>query len=200
MGYFAFPCPGCGTTGGVHDVDCGFSTSARSDIEVAYIEIVATLGASSRPIGELKAAVGDWTGLHAAALGRLRRDGRVREGDTNSLEIAPAHIQAERLVEPTVEPIRTIYRHGSVPGCHDNAVFAMIAWYEMVGLSWGETRERLLEWLEATGTWERGGFEESTPGELVDGKRHVYEQGYGWREKAEAAKRVIETELNVASD
>ena len=88
--------------------------------------------------------------------------------------------------------MRTLYRRGSVPGCHDNAVFAMIAWYEMVGLSWAETRENVVEWLHDSGAWARGGFEESTPGELVDAKRHVYESGYGWKEKAEAAKRVIE--------
>jgi hypothetical protein len=68
----------------------------------------------------------------------------------------------------------------------------MIAWYEMVGLSWAETRERVIEWLEESGAWDRGGFEESSPAELVDKKRHVYESGYGWKEKASAAKRVID--------
>jgi hypothetical protein len=68
----------------------------------------------------------------------------------------------------------------------------MIAWYEMVGLSWEETRENVVEWLHESGTWDRGGFEEATPEALVDRKRHVYEAGYGWKEKADAAKRVIE--------
>jgi len=71
-------------------------------------------------------------------------------------------------------------------------VFALIAWYEMVGLSWEETRERVVRWLRESGTWDRGGFEEATPEELVDAKRHVYEQGYGWKEKARAAKAVID--------
>ena len=93
---------------------------------------------------------------------------------------------------PTHDPIKTIYEKGSVPGCHDNSVFALIAWYEMVGLSWDETREHVVEWLHETGTWARGGFEESSPEELVDSKRHVYEQGYGWKEKATAAKSIID--------
>jgi hypothetical protein len=68
----------------------------------------------------------------------------------------------------------------------------MIAWYEMVGLSWSETKENVAEWLRASGAWDRGGFEESSPEELVESKRHVYEEGYGWKEKGQAAKRVIE--------
>ncbi|MFW6152720.1 MAG: DUF7474 family protein, partial [Halobacteriota archaeon] len=162
----------------------------------AYIDVVATLGDAPRPERDLRTVIGDWSGLHAAALGRLRREGRIRTTEGGDLEIAPAEVQAERLIEPTVEPIRTIHRLGSVPGAHDNAIFALIAWYEMVGLSWEETRERVLTWLDESGTWARGGFDESTPEELVDTKRHVYEQGYGWREKAEAAKRVIERTLD----
>jgi hypothetical protein len=71
----------------------------------------------------------------------------------------------------------------------------MIAWYEMVGLSWEETRTNVVEWLRESGAWDRGGFEEATPEELVDGKRHVYEAGYGWKEKAAAAKRIIDRSL-----
>jgi len=91
--------------------------------------------------------------------------------------------------------MRTIYHEGSVPGAHDNAVFAMIAYYEMVGFTWGETRDLVVDWLKETGTWDRGGFEEASPEELVDKKRHVYETGYGWKEKARAAKSVIEHSL-----
>ncbi|MFW6448040.1 MAG: DUF7474 family protein [Halobacteriota archaeon] len=197
MGYFGFPCPGCGARGAVHDHECDFADRDRGTIERAYIDVVAHLADAPTDEAGLRVAVGRWTGLHAAALGRLRREGRVHRGDDGTLEIASGADQAERLIEPDVEPIRTIHRHGSVPGSHDNAVFAMIAWYEMVGLSWEETRERVLEWLDRTGTWARGGFEEPTPERLVDAKRHVYEQGYGWREKAEAAKRVVERELKL---
>lgn len=198
MGYFRFPCPGCGATSAVHDHACGFADRDRAAIERAYIDVVATLGDAPRTEDDLRSTVDRWSGMHTAALNRLRREGRIRRTDDGGLEVAPGAVQAERLIEPTVEPIATIYRHGSVPGCHDNALFAMIAWYEMVGLSWSETRERVMEWLEESGTWARGGFDEPTPGDLVDGKRHVYEQGYGWREKAEAAKRVVERQLDLS--
>ncbi|MFW6449386.1 MAG: DUF7474 family protein [Halobacteriota archaeon] len=197
MGYFGFPCPGCGAGGAVHDPACDFADRDRDAIERAYIDVVAHLADAPVDEAALRTTVGRWTRLHAAALGRLRREGRVRREDDGTLVVTSGADQAERLIEPNVEPIRTLHRHGSVPGCHDNAVFAMIAWYEMVGLSWAETRERVLEWLERTGTWARGGFDEATPEQLVDNKRHVYEQGYGWREKAEAAKRVVERELNL---
>jgi hypothetical protein len=62
----------------------------------------------------------------------------------------------------------------------------------MVGLSWAETKENVVTWLEDSGTWDRGGFEETSPSELVEKKRHVYEAGYGWKEKAESAKRVVD--------
>jgi hypothetical protein len=68
----------------------------------------------------------------------------------------------------------------------------MIAYYEMVGLTWPETRENVVDWLRESGTWDRGGFEESSPEELVTKKRHVYEQGYGWKQAAREAKAVIE--------
>jgi hypothetical protein len=68
----------------------------------------------------------------------------------------------------------------------------MVAWYEMVDLSWGETREKVVSWLRDTGAWDRGGFEESSPEELVDDKRRVYDEGYGWKEAAQEAKSVIE--------
>ena len=35
-------------------------------------------------------------------------------------------------------------------------------------------------------------FDITSPEEVVANKRHVYEEGYGWKEKAQAAKRVID--------
>jgi len=79
-----------------------------------------------------------------------------------------------------------------VPGCHDHAVFAMVAWYEMVDLSWQETKENVVTWLRESGTWDRGGFEESSPEALVESKRHVYDAGYGWKQAGQEAKAVID--------
>ncbi|MGQ4556392.1 DUF7474 family protein [Halobellus sp. GM3] len=192
MPQFEYPCPDCRATNSLHDADCEFEGTPWPDVEKAYTDVVARLTAGPTDEPALYDAVdGEWGALHRAALERLKRDGRVTEANDVLRLLTPAEFR-EAVSEPTREPMRTIYRRGSVPGCHDNAIFAMIAWYEMVGLSWRETRENVVEWLRESGAWSRGGFEESSPEELVDAKRHVYEAGYGWKEKAEAAKRVIE--------
>ncbi len=193
MPHFDYPCPDCRATNSLHDAGCRFEGTQWPAVEKAYTDLVAVLSTGERPESDLRSAVhGEWDALCAAALSRLRSDGRVVEDDDGTLRLLTAAEFREQVSEPTREPMRTIYRRGSVPGCHDNAVFAMIAWYEMVGLSWEETRERVVSWLRESGTWDRGGFEEASPEQLVDAKRHVYEAGYGWREKAEAAKRVID--------
>ncbi|RLM90908.1 MULTISPECIES: DUF7474 family protein [Halobellus] len=192
MPQFDYPCPDCRATNSLHDADCEFEGTPWPDVEKAYIDIVSRLTAAPTEEADLYDAVdGEWDGLHRAALERLKRDERVTEGN-DVLRLLTAAEFREQVSEPTREPMRTLYRHGSVPGCHDNAVFAMIAWYEMVGLSWSETRENVVEWLRESGAWARGGFEEPSPEALVDSKRHVYEAGYGWKEKAQAAKRVID--------
>ena len=192
MPQFDYPCPDCRATNSLHDADCEFEGTPWPDVEKAYIDIVSRLTAAPTEEADLYDAVdGEWDGLHRAALERLKRDERITEGN-DVLRLLTAAEFREQVSEPTREPMRTLYRHGSVPGCHDNAVFAMIAWYEMVGLSWPETRENVVEWLQESGAWARGGFEEPSPEALVDSKRHVYEAGYGWKEKAQAAKRVID--------
>ena len=192
MPQFDYPCPDCRATNSLHDTDCEFEGTAWPAVEKAYTDIVARLTAAPTEESELYDAVdGEWGALHRAALERLKRDERITEGN-DVLRLRTSEEFREEVSEPTREPMRTIYRNGSVPGCHDNAVFAMIAWYEMVGLSWAETRENVIEWLHDSGAWARGGFEESSPEAIVDAKRHVHEAGYGWKEKAEAAKRVID--------
>ena len=189
---FDYPCPGCRSTNSLHDVDCRFEGTPWPDVEKAYTDVVAPLSTGPHSEAALReASHGEWDALHAAALDRLRRTERVIEED-GVLRLLTASEYKELVSEPTREPMRTLYVKGSVQGCHDNAVFAMIAWYEMVGLSWAETKENVVEWLEESGSWTRGGFEEATPGELVEKKRHVYEAGYGWKEKAESAKRIID--------
>jgi hypothetical protein len=133
-----------------------------------------------------------------AAITHLEQTSRIEQvvdGDTEKYRLLSPEEYREEVSEPQMEPIRTVYEKGSVSGCHDNAVFAMVAFYEMVGMSWEETREHVLRWIDETGTWERGGFVESDPEQLVDQKRHVYESGYGWKEKAKAAKKVIDQQL-----
>jgi hypothetical protein len=169
---------------------CRFEGRSWAEVERAYIDVLSRLSASPVREDDLRAAI-DWSALHEAGLRQLKHEERVTQRN-GVLRLRTAAEYREEVSEPTVEPLRTIYQYGSVPGCHDNAVFAMIAWYEMVGLSWPETKESVVTWLRESGTWDRGGFEEASPESLVEEKRHVYEAGYGWKEKAQSAKRVID--------
>lgn len=191
-----YRCPGCRTTSNLHDPGCEFEGTDRTHIEKAYTDILSPLSARSYDDEDaLREDVpGRWSGLHAAVLSRLESDQRVVNED-GELQLLPPEEYKERVSKPTFEPLKTIYEKGSVPGAHDHSVFAIIAFYEMVGLSWEETRENTIEWLHESGTWDRGGFEESSPEELVDNKKHVYEQGYGWKQAATEAKSVIDRHL-----
>ncbi|MES3518185.1 MAG: hypothetical protein PPP58_11020 [Natronomonas sp.] len=190
-----YRCPDCRTTSNLHDPGCEFEGVERVAVEAAYVDVLSVLSTGDCSEDDLRASIdGRWSGLHGAVLSRLRGDRRVVEED-DALRLLPPAEYKELVSKPTFEPLATIYEQGSVPGAHDNSVFSLIAFYEMVGLSWAETRENVIEWLETSGTWDRGGFEESSPAELVDSKRHVYEAGYGWKEKATAAKAVIDRHL-----
>ncbi len=188
-----YRCPGCRTTSNLHDPGCEFEGTDRRHIEKAYTDIVGPLSIRTYADEDaLRDAVpGRWSGLHTAVLRRLMGDQRVVE-EEGMLQLLEPDEYRDRVSRPTFEPLQTIYEKGSVPGAHDHSVFAMVAFYEMVGLSWEEARENTVEWLEESGTWARGGFEESSPGELVDSKKHVYDQGYGWKQAATEAKAVID--------
>ena len=148
---FDYPCPDCRATSSLHDADCEFEGRAWPEIERAYTDIVAELTAGPAAEPALYDAVdGEWGALHRAALERLRRDERVTERN-DVLRLRTAAEFREQVSEPTREPMRTLYRRGSVPGCHDNAVFARIAGEEMVGLPGGETRADLGEGLLPNG-------------------------------------------------
>lgn len=190
---FRFPCPECRTTSTLHGPSCRFEGVSRYDVEKAYTDVLAILVHGPVSEDRLRELVhGDWSAVHAAVVEALDREHRLRDAQAGVLELVTPGEWLEQVAEPDIEPIRTVYRKGSVPGCHDLAVFALVAWYEMVGFPWEETRARVIEWLRASGTWDRGGFEESTPEDVVDKKRHVFERGYGWKQAAEEAKAVID--------
>jgi hypothetical protein len=190
---FSYPCPGCRTTNSLHQPDCRFEGTAWPTIEKAYTDSLALLTAEELTEQELRESVdGEWDSLHKAALETLKAVNRVEQDDDGTLRLLTAAEYADLVSEPSIEPMATIYEHGSVPGCHDNAVFAMIAWYEMVDLTWQETKENVVTWLRESGAWDRGGFEESSPAELVENKRHVYDAGYGWKQAGKEAKAVID--------
>jgi len=191
-GHFEYPCPDCRTTNNLHGVDCRFAGRPWAEVERAYVDIVGVLSTGSYGERELQRAIpGEWTPLHHAALDQLTHSQRVQEEGDGLRLLTPAEFR-EAVQEPTIEPMATIYHEGSVPGCHDHAVFAMVAYYEMVGLSWEETRENVVQWLEDSGSWARGGWEEETPRDVVENKRHVYEEGYGWKQAAQEAVAVID--------
>ena len=193
MPRFSYPCPGCRTTNSLHEPDCRFEGTPWPTVEKAYIDCLAVLTAEELTEQELRDAVdAEWDDLHTAALATLQSLNRIEQADDGTLRLLTAAEYAEQVSEPSIEPMATIYEHGSVPGCHDNAVFAMIAWYEMVDLSWPETKDNVVTWLRESGAWDRGGFEESSPEELVENKRHVYEAGYGWKQAGQEAKAVID--------
>ncbi len=192
---YRYPCPGCRSTTILHGRDCPFESRSRASIERAQADVIAVLSTEPVTRETLRDAIDQpWDNLYESTLRMLVRDARVDREQTSSgdrLSLVPPDEIADR-IEPTDEPLRTVYEHGSVAGAHDNSVFAMIAYYASKGLTWEDTRRQVLNWLEESGTWARGGFEEPTPEALVDDKRHVYEEGYGWLEKATAAKRVID--------
>ena len=193
MPRFSYPCPGCRTTNSLHEPDCRFEGTPWPTIEKAYIDCLAVLTVEELTEKALRDAVdSEWSDLHTAALATLKSLNRIDQADDGSLRLLTAAEYAEQVSEPSIEPMATIYEHGSVPGCHDNAVFAMIAWYEMVDLSWPETKDNVVTWLRESGAWDRGGFEESSPEKLVENKRHVYEAGYGWKQAGQEAKAVID--------
>lgn len=179
----------------LHGRDCQFDDRDRASIERAYVDILAGLSTGPRTKDALRERIDvPWDDLRQATLRTMIRDARVDTDHSSGEErlmIVPPDEIADR-IEPTEDPLRTVYEEGSVAGAHDNSVFAMVSYYASKGLSWTDTRRQVLNWLEESGTWARGGFEESSPEALVDDKRHVFEEGYGWKEKATAAKRVID--------
>lgn len=219
---FEYPCPHCGSVSQLHGDTCDYITTTgseytREQIETAYFALITELSFTSSNRNNLIESTTEYIGerkLVGDCLDYLVRTNRVfditdqeiiRSVDSISKDMIPDEHSGsyyymptheewkEAISYPQFEPIRTIYENGSYPGCHDNAVFSLVAYFQMVGLSWEETVEIVEEWFEESGTWERGGFEEDSPTEVITNKKHVYENEYGWREKGEAAKSVIDS-------
>lgn len=187
---FDYHCPECQSTNRLHLPDCDFAETGR-DYEQAYVDIISTLSLVVCSRESLKEEAYEWSELHDAVLERLCSLGRVHETHDGSLQLVhPDRLQHQR--EPHFEPLATIYTEGTVRGSHDNGIFALIAYYSHIGLSWEETKKEMLEWFNRTGTWNRGGFAEGSPEAVLEKKHHVWDRGYGWERKGSAAKRVIE--------
>ena len=202
MQWFEYPCPSCNSTNAIHTKSCDHVNKNREQIESAYFDIILPILTGTKTAEEFRN--GDlisngpsendhWTGLHEDCLTILNESKRIIDRG-NGYVFLTQDEWADEMSKPGFEPMKTIYEKGSYPGCHDNSTFAMIAYYEMVGLSWEETKEQVINWIHESGTWDRGGFAESSPEELIDSKYHVFESGYGWKEKAKAAKKVIDSQ------
>jgi hypothetical protein len=199
-------CPGCGTTNDLHEIDCKHEGTSRAEIEKAHTDILAKLSLSPHEPDTLRQEThGEWDALHEAVLDSLKRSQRVQLNyvsendlfDVASAEedklvlLTPGEWREERV--PTEPYIREVWSRGPVDGAKDAAIVAAISWHEWAGFSWEETTERVADWLQETGAWERGSWEESSIEELLSDKRHVHEEGYGWAEKAKQAAGVGRT-------
>lgn len=199
MKTFDYPCPDCRTNSNLHEDGCDMAAYKRGQIEAAYVEILSSLQRGPKTKNDMKKNI-EWTVRHDNCLERLKleyiviKNGEDEDGN-EMYGIVPEEERKDYISQPMYDPMKTVYEKGTVKGAHDNGVFAMVAFYQMVGFSWEETRDNVVEWLRESGAWDRGGFAESSPEELVNKKRHVYEEEYGWMEKGESAKRVIDEKV-----
>lgn len=196
-----YSCPYCRTTNRLHDHDCRFSDIDIHRIEKAYTDILSVLTRAPQTLPDLRQHVhGEWGEIHRTVFqkrfvdeNRLDKLGEVdQHNESRSVYKlkTPDEIQAEKKV-PSHPDLETIYHEGAVDGCLDTSIVALIAWWEYAGFGWKETRELTIDWLHESGTWDRGSFEERSPEELVDSKKHVFEEGYGWKDAASTAATKI---------
>jgi len=188
---FEYQCPECYTTCEVHSIGCQYEGTGRSEYEKAYIDIISVLSRITCSKQKLQENAHDWGELHDAAFERLCSIGHINRTEDGYYTLAPP-VERRKETRPYSEPLATIYEKGTVAGCHDNGLFALLAFFSHIDLLWEDTKEELLEWYQRTGTWERGGFDEPTPEALIVKKRHVWQEGYGWETKGEEAKKIID--------
>lgn len=213
---FAYPCPSCLSTAGFHGVDCSFEESGitMEDVRKAYIDILGPLHHGPKTKTDLREYVADlpegqWSREHSAALDTLEQHGHVKENfDSPTTDQLPgvevtddgavqyvlltAEERVEEMEPGAVHPdLGLIWENGPVDGAKDAAVFSMVSWCEFSGFSWEQTQDRVRQWLRRTGGWERGSWEERSIDELLQKKKHIYDNSYGWKKAAQEAAAVI---------
>jgi len=189
---FEYSCPECGCTDGRHPIQCDFRQLSKTDLEKAHVDIISRLSVGPCDKDTLKDEIhGEWGQVHDEIVRELIQYKRASLTEDQKLTLIPPSDSFDS-IDPQREPLKTIYQQGSYPGAHDNSLFALISWYESVGLSWQQTKDKVIKWLEQSGAWDRGGFKEESKEAVVEKKQHVYRRDYGWRNKGEAAKRVID--------
>lgn len=212
---FDYPCPDCGVTHNLHETECDYEDTDIQKIRKAYTDIVSVLtvaGAGQQlmdaPPGisydRLREQVNEilqdqppetrglWRDIHNDCLHELKN--RQRVGETEEMGGIYLKQPEDRKQEiiPTFDPIQTIYECGPVDGAKDYAVYSMVSWTELVGLTWDQAKNFLTEWLEETNSWEELSWGEHSIGQLIESKKHVHERGLGWGDYAGIAAAHIE--------
>lgn len=195
-----YHCPDCRSTLKFHDAGCEYSDTPMNDIEKAYIDLLSILTRAPQTRPDLAKSIhGNWSDIHTEVFDRFKHEGRIEsigtvdqdDRDQDVWRLLTVDEYRDYSKEPTHPDLKTVYEHGPVDGCKDTATIAYIAYLEMIGFSWEETKETVVQWLHDTGAWERGSWDESTPEELLQAKKHVYDRSYGWKEAANAAASTI---------
>lgn len=211
---FEYPCPACDATNEIHEFTCEWHDTPIQEIRKAYFDILSVLGAanaanraSDDPVGlswdELTDRVSEqlkqqdhpemWRSLHTACLHELKNRQRVAEDESDGGLYLLKPAESDQEVIPQYDPMKTVYEVGPIDGCKDNAVFAMVSWCEFIDFDWEQTCTFMHDWMDDTGRWESESWAESSIDQLLENKRHIHEKGMGWKNRAEAAKGVMDT-------
>ncbi|EMA47626.1 DUF7474 family protein [Halococcus saccharolyticus] len=204
---YGYKCPQCRTENAAHSPGCKFASLADGKIEEAHVDIISSLAMSRHSEDELKdEAPNNWLAIHDAVLDLYLSEGRIthemRENEDKPDEevlrlLTPDEYRAQ--LSPTHENIKVVWENGPVDGVKDVSVTAIVSWHEMKDFSWEETRQRTIDWLRDTGAWGRGSWEESSPAEVVDAKKHVHDRGYGWANAASEAAGSIKNQMGATA-
>lgn len=208
---FSYRCPGCYVTNRLHKDNCDYSDVHPHDWERAYVDIVSVLiqRKTVRNAGDVDlpmnyewirdATEHTWTPLYDACLGLLKRENYVIKDDADRLVILSPSQRKDRQT-PSHGDIELIHEFGTCDGALDHGTSAMVSWCEMSEFDWERTREFVIDWLRETGTWERGSFEEPDPETLVDDKKHIHDNGVGWKNFAENTVRQMVDSGHIPDD
>lgn len=210
---FEYPCPDCGRTNNIHESGCEYEDTDIQQIRKAYIDVLSVLlaenadryarganpGISYDTLTDKVSAnlqsqdqPGLWRSIHRDCLHALKDDHRVAEDDAKGGLYVMEPTERDHDIIPQYDPLKTVYEVGPIDGCKDNAVFAMVSWCEMIEFDWDQKVNFMTDWLTETGRWESETWAESSPEQLLANKKHIHEKGMGWKNRAEAAKGVID--------
>lgn len=188
-------------------MDCSYHDTPIQDIRKAYTDILSVLSAKNAdriasgnppgvPYETLREHVNEilqqqppetrglYREIHDDCLHQLKDDRRVAETEEMGGLYVKTPEQRQREIIPTFDPIQTIYEHGPVDGAKDYAVYTMVSWTELVGLTWEQACNFLHEWLEETNSWAELSWGERSIQQLLDSKKHVHDRELGWGDYA----------------